>query len=362
MHVTRRSDTRKTSGALVLTLALVAGSAAAGHPHTRDPMETPPPCVLAEGTATWLQRALTGWSSVRRDALRLDGSARPPMVFYDSRCEYHLDADTGRLPDGAPIATGLVFDGAPVNVRARVHGGQVRLPDGSHVSADDHVARATMLSDRVAYFVMATPELWRRIPAFTQNPDTEAFFLGVTMHELAHTAQLPHVLPRLKAVVAEAGLTSLTLDDDVIQKTFGDRPGFREAFEAERDALYDAVAAPDAVTRGARLGRALSLIAERRARFFTGAARHFEAFENEFLSLEGAGQWAAYRFALLDRPGRSPADAAAFVRDTRTYWSQDEGLALFLLLELEVPDWQRRVFGPDDPGPIALLAEALARR
>ena len=48
-----------------------------------------------------------------------------------------------------------------------------------------------------------------------------------------------------------------------------------------------------------------------------------------------------------------------FVRDQRKYWSQEEGLALFLLLNALVPDWQARVFGPAPVPPFALLEDAM---
>ena len=47
------------------------------------------------------------------------------------------------------------------------------------------------------------------------------------------------------------------------------------------------------------------------------------------------------------------------MRDDRRYWSQELGLALFVLLDAMVPDWQKRIFEPLPPSPFALLEEAL---
>ena len=57
--------------------------------------------------------------------------------------------------------------------------------------------------------------------------------------------------------------------------------------------------------------------------------------------LEGVGQWAAYRLTKA-RTG-SETETLRLVRDNRRYWSQDEGLALFLLIDALVPGWQARV-------------------
>ena len=86
-------------------------------------------------------------------------------------------------------------------------------------------------------------------------------------------------------------------------------------------------------------------------------------FEDMFLNMEGVAQWAAYRFAKV-HAGSDLSDAAIveFVRDSRRYWSQEEGLALFLLIDAMMPEWKTRVFGPTLVSPFALLEEALRLR
>jgi hypothetical protein len=75
--------------------------------------------------------------------------------------------------------------------------------------------------------------------------------------------------------------------------------------------------------------------------------------------MEGVGQWAAYRLART-RAGNNDAEALRLVRDSRKYWSQDEGLALFLLVDALVPGWQSRVFSATPASPFALLDELLS--
>ena len=60
------------------------------------------------------------------------------------------------------------------------------------------------------------------------------------------------------------------------------------------------------------------------------------------------------------RAGGNDAEALRLVRDNRKYWSQDEGLALFLLVDALVPGWQARVFSATPASPFALLEEALS--
>lgn len=314
-------------------------------------------CVPDTSTVRWMQEAVSGWASVRA-ALRLPPGAFPWMVFYDHRCGWHVGGESATVPDAWTLPGRLTAAGLRLDVRAVRHDGRVWLPNGAGPPPTRNVAFASLYRDgAAAFFTVATPANWRREPGTAPDTDVESFFLGVTMHELVHTRHLPLVIQRVRRVAAREGLENLRLDDDVIQNVFGDRPGFREAFEAERDRFYEAALASDAATRRRLLTEALAMATARRARYFTGTDSYYRDFEDIFLAMEGAGQWAAYRFALSRVPGRTPAEAVAVVRDHK-YWSQEEGLALFLLLDQTLPDWQSRVFSLDDPGPFALLAEA----
>lgn len=99
---------------------------------------------------------------------------------------------------------------------------------------------------------------------------------------------------------------------------------------------------------------------KRYARYFTGANSIYREIESLFLTLEGTGQWAAWRLAAARaRPGAPETEALRLVRDNRKYWSQDEGLALFILIDALMPGWQARVFSAAPPSPFEMLEEAI---
>jgi hypothetical protein len=349
--------THRWGAVLIGLLTGASGSVThAAHPDPRG--ASPDACRPDPETARWIERAVVGWEVVSRDALLLSAASPPWMVFYDATCAWHVGAEAGFDPASRVTPTGLAWNGAPLEVRAVAHSGEVALPDGSRWPAASNTARASFFRGTAAtLFVVATPAAWRRDPAIAAGPDVDEFFLGVTLHELTHTRHLPLVIERLKALAARRGLSSLALDDDVVQTTFGGDAAFRAAFETERDLFYAAAATVDREQRRATIRRALDAANIRRSTHFTGDKAHYRELEDVFLAMEGAGQWAAYVFARRTRP---PAEALSFVRANKKYWSQEEGLALFLLLDLEVPDWQRDVFSAGDVGPFALLERALA--
>src|SRR6185436_5284884 len=90
--------------------------------------------------------------------------------------------------------------------------------------------------------VVATPDAWRRDPNLASDPLVDEFFLGVTIHELTHTRHLPLLIARLQSVAVRNSLAKLSLDDDIIQNTFGGDADVRAAFEAERDVFFEAAA------------------------------------------------------------------------------------------------------------------------
>ena len=316
-------------------------------------------CAMGDADTRWIQQGLEGWHQVS-GFLQIDRTRLPWIVVFNTSCIWHLMAPDEAPAAAAATATTLSFAESPVAVRATPHADSIRLPNGSDIPTQP-MAMASVYGERAsAFFVMALPEVWRRDPRHARDPNLERFLLGVMTHEMVHTRHLPVIVEQAKALAACYKLGSLQLDDDVIQKRFEGIPGFKKAFEAERDMFFRAAGESDAGRRNALVARALSMARQRRARYFRGDDQMYGEFEDLFLSIEGAGQWAAYRFAKAQAgPAASDAATVIFVRDNRKYWSQEEGLALFLLLDAYVPDWQVRVFSPTLISPLALLEEVL---
>jgi hypothetical protein len=211
-------------------------------------------------------------------------------------------------------------------------------------------------ADDQPYMVMALPDIWRGDPRQASEPQLDRLTRIVFVHEMTHTLQAHSTGVWLTNLEARYKLPP-DLTDDIIQERFAATPGFREAYEAERDLLYRAAGESDPAARRRLLSEALDAMKTRRARYFAGADAVYADLEDLFLNMEGVANWAGYRLA--SRDSASLADAVTFMRRGGKRWSQDEGLALFLVIDAAVPEWQPQVFGRAPVSVMDLLSKAI---
>lgn len=272
----------------------------------------------------------------------------PTLVLFDQTCVYRLTPDAD-----AAFAVGA----RGYAIESRQHGGTIALPDGSELPAR-RISFAFPTEGGGMNFVMALPALWRA-EAATEPRDPAKLAMVVFMHEFAHTQQGEGLGGRIDGLI-DAGLPP-ELDDDIVEKRFRETPDYVAAWEVERDLYYAAAIATDIAEMRRQLFEAKTLTDARRARWFTGEQEILLAADDVFLTFEGSGNWAAW--AWLTDPqggGLTPAEATAFVRGRRSPWSQDQGLAMMLVLDKLTPGWAARAFGPEGATADALIAEALA--
>lgn len=295
-------------------------------------------CVMSTADKIWLDGAIANWRSSERDILKLAPAPLPTVIAIDAGCTYSGKADRqGHLEW---IAT--------------THGDPVELPGGNTApigpisfASPDNGAAGT------GYFVMSLPSVWR-MAGVVSDLGLERLMDGVLLHELMHTRQFYFANPRIAALTREYSLPE-TISDDSLQEAFKANAGYVADYEAERDLLYAAAAAPTDGEARTLAGKALAKMRERRTRYFTGTNAQWLPLDDLFLTMEGLGQWLAYAWYV--KSGVPSATAIDAVRRKRNFWSQDEGLALFLTVDRLVPDWQRDAFA-DRP----LLAEALVAK
>jgi hypothetical protein len=203
---------------------------------------------------------------------------------------------------------------------------------------------------------MTLPSVWRAA-GVKSGFGIEPLMDGVMLHELMHSRQFYFATPMLAHIAQRNGLGD-DAGDDSVQERYKSDPVYVAAYRAERDLLFAAAAAPSDVEARRLAGEALVKLRERRARWFTGADAYWADYDDIFLAMEGIGQWLAYTYYTSPAGLNLPRDTTlAEVRRGGRFWTQDQGLALFLVVDRLVPDWQRQAFASHP-----VLAEGLLER
>lgn len=314
---------------IAVGLAALMGACASG-PHAGNA------CVMSQQESAWVKRSLGAWRLARTEKLRVEDEATPPtIVFYNEGCMF-----TGE--GGAPW-------------RGAVHGGAVTLPDGNRIPPQVASFASPYADNTRVFFTMALPSIWEAGGIQSEEFGLADLTTAVLIHEITHTRQVAAYTPRMQALDQRYDIGD-DLTDDVVQDAFDENTDYVAVYEAERDLLYRALAASSDAEARAMAGQALAMMRARQVRYFTGDNEKLVPLEDIFLTMEGIAQWAAYSW-LVDKSGGGFAPDVAILgmrRDGRQ-WSQDEGMAIFLLIDRLVPNWQARAFAAEPAMAMELL-------
>jgi hypothetical protein len=312
----------------VLALAL-AGS-------TPSPPSTE--CAMSDPDRAWLEQALAQWQATETGVLGLAPQPLPRVIAIDAACTWSIPAGDFAAMAGTTHAETVIF------------------PDGGEAP----VGPISFASGENNYFAMSLPSVWRAAGVESEF-GLERMMTGVLLHEMMHIRQIDLARQGLAGSVAAAGIPDDELTDDIVQQRFDSDPAYVAAYQAERDALFAAAAAPTDGQARALAAEALELMRARRARWFAGDKAPFAAMDDVFLTMEGMGQFLIYSyFRSPEGGGASAADALRGVRRGGKWWTQDEGLALMLVVDRLLPGWQQRAFRDPDWRAGQLLAAAVA--
>jgi hypothetical protein len=151
-------------------------------------------------------------------------------------------------------------------------------------------------------------------------------------------------------------------NDDSIQKSFKGNQDIEASVQREARLLFDASQAKTKAGAAMLVRQARDLMRARYARWFTGKNIYMAEAEPVFLTLEGSGQWVAYRWEVDPRGAAIKPGAILPGFATDHWWTQGEGFAAFLALErLTGTAWKRQAFHLGQKDVLQMLDEAAAR-
>lgn len=292
----------------------------------------------------WLASAIDAWHVTRERVLRLPDAPMPLIILFDRRCAYHV-----RVTDSVAI------EGAR-------HHGAIQLPNDRAIDVRAFGMASPASNDSSFFVALALASVWRTDPQYRAVAGGWLQYLtGAFVHEMTHARMLPTVLPHLRQMAP--ALYPDSIRDDVVQDRFANEALFATSVKRETDLLYRAATARNRGARADLARSAVEMIRMRRARFYVGALESWFEIEQAFLDLEGIAQWAAFSHARATFHRRfSFSEALDRFRGGEQFWSQDQGLALFLALDALDDNWRSRFFAEPRVSSLDLLASALDRR
>ena len=316
---------RTLFGALLAALAVPAGAATSA-------------CSMANADRVWVEASQAAWRHVSTERLKLAAHRFPTIVFFDAKCRFERSMESGPW-------------------KAEAHTGTIRLPDGNQAPAQ--VTSFAGKDDKTQrdFFVMALPSVWQAANiAIASDPRG---LTAVFLHEFSHTRQIEPLKPVFEAAEAIRKMPD-DFSDDSLQKHFQADPAYVAVVEKEMALLYRAAAEPDDTAARKLAAEALALIEARQKRWFAGDEAYWRNYDDLFLTMEGFGQWTAYAWLADPAGGGMTADAARDKMKGTKWWSQTQGLGLFLVIDRFVPDWPARAFAAQPALGIDLLRLAVA--
>ncbi len=304
-----------------------------------------PACKMQDSDKTWLDRTVFAWRHAAINYGQFTVPANARVVIGNADCV--LISDTALFP-AIPVAWTAV-------------NGKGQIP-----VVEDVVMPLSPVSQAIEvggkpYFVMSTPSVWRTFDIPGGKIGLENLMTAVFIHETAHVLQQKSYFAQLDAIAKSHGLPE-DFDDDSIQRRFKADDAFAGSMRRETALLFAAAKEPTVARARQRAQQMLSLAKARRSRYFVGNDAYLADVEDIFLTLEGSGQWLGHQW-LIDPTGGNVPEADALARFTTDpgFWSQEQGLALFLVVDrLDRGAWKKIAFGDGGRSGIAFLEAALA--
>jgi len=307
-----------------------------------------------------IQTWFDAWELVSTEVYGVNRLRPVEFVFFDSEFVYSTASSS--------VPAGRAFRGPGRLMNRRFdwkvgrHDGILRLPDGSEAPVRLMSFAAPLRRGRAdAFFVMPLPEFWEAAEVSSEELGLDNLLTAVFLHEFAHSQQMRNFGAQLSLFETEYGLRD-DLSDDIVQDRFEDDEAYEAAFRQEVEAFFHAAHADNTAERLATARSAIAQYRQRQERYFVGDQATSRDFDDFFLTMEGFGQYTMYAWLThKDGAALDGRQAEAGIRRGGRWWSQEQGLALFLVLaQLSEPsEWADDMFGADYRLVIELLEEKL---
>ncbi|AZA79924.1 hypothetical protein EG347_21770 [Chryseobacterium sp. G0186] len=295
----------------------------------------------------------SAWSLVYKDIYKIDKLQPVQFVFFDDTYVYSTSSVT--IPKGKSIK-GYHLLNLKLNWKKALHHDSLTLPDKTSVPVRIMSFASEIPTGRhESFFVMPLPSFWKKAGIKSEELGLDNLITGVFIHEFSHSQQMQNFGKNITQYEKQNNF-GVPFNDDMIQAIFSENKDYLELYHSEINSLYSSI--KDKKLDSEQLIKGLSLINKRQTNYFKDKYQGLKEIDDIFLTMEGLGQYSMYLWIIHPKGGKIDKNIALDgVRRNKKWWSQDEGLALFLILErLKAPElWAKDMFGPKISTVIELI-------
>jgi hypothetical protein len=294
----------------------------------------------------------SAWELVSKEIYKIDTVKPVEFVFFDEQYVYATSAIT--VPNGSPVK-GPSLMNLQLNWKKALHNGSLTFPDGSVVPAALMSFAAEIPNSNQSFFVMPLPSYWEKAGVTSKELGLENLVTGVFIHEFSHSQQMQNFGKKMTGYEHDTDY-GVEFSDDIVQNLFAKDITYLTYYHKELNLFYTAVS--NNVLDENKLNEGLLTMEQRQAAYFKDRFKNLAPIDDFFLTMEGLGQYSMYVWLIHPKGANLQKETSIEgVRRKGKWWSQDEGFALFLILDqLQKPEyWAKNMFGDSTESVIELI-------
>ncbi len=302
-----------------------------------------------------VRKWFSAWELVSKEIYNINTLQPVEFVFFDETDVYSTSKTS--VPDGEPVSGPNLLN-QKLTWKKAIHNGKLTLPDKQVVPVG-LMSFASPLAGENSFFVMPLPEFWKNAGVESKELGFENLVTGVFLHEFSHSQQMRNFGKKLSEY-EQKHTFSVEFSDDIVQDYFKNDAIYTQHFLEEVKLFYESVTDKSNI----KLTQAIGLLKKRQQTYFTGEKNIFSELDDFFLTMEGLGQFTMYVWMIHAKGGNvSKENALTGVRRGKKWWSQEQGLALFLVLNnLSKPkQWAKLMFAKEPVSVVELIEKKLKR-
>ena len=298
----------------------------------------------------------TAWKLVSKEIYKIDEVKPVEFVFFDDKYVYSTSAIT--IKNGSYVK-GPNLMNLKLQWKKALHKGSLTLPDKSVVPLNlMSFAAQPPTGTNASFFVMPLPDFWKKSGVSSKELGLANLVTGVFVHEFSHSQQMENFGEKM-TVYEQQNNFGVVFSDDIVQNIYGKDTTYTAYYKKETELFYGSIKnnTPDKQS----VNEGLAIMKQRQQIYFKGKYQNLQEIDNFFLTMEGLGQYTMFLWLIHPKGGNIKREVAIEgVRRGKNWWSQDEGFALFLIVDkLTKPEnWVNGMFG-DKPESIITLMERL---